>query len=140
MVSLGPGRRDDPVAFSVQTFEEPYPAVMTRGSATVATAHDTATDEEIRAITRRYILPEDVEGVHCPLAGAAHHRHGRPGAPGVLVSRTLKPCPGPVWLEPRLPRDSPVRIAYASVREMIRSISYSWYRSTATAIQATNTT
>ena len=54
--------RDPRVAFSVQTFEEPYPAVMMRGSATVATADDAATAEEIRAITRRYILPEGVEG------------------------------------------------------------------------------
>ena len=40
--------RDPRVAFSVQTFEEPYPAVMMRGSATVATADDAATAEEIR--------------------------------------------------------------------------------------------
>ena len=53
---------DPRVAFSVQTFEEPYPAVVMRGDATVATAHDAATVEEIRAITRRYIVPEDVEG------------------------------------------------------------------------------
>lgn len=54
--------RDPRVAFSVQTFEEPYPAVMVRGTATIATADDAATAEEIRAITRRYIVPEDVEG------------------------------------------------------------------------------
>jgi PPOX class probable F420-dependent enzyme len=53
--------RDPRVAFSVQTFEEPYPAVMMRGSATVATADDAATTEEIQAITRRYIVPEGVE-------------------------------------------------------------------------------
>ena len=53
---------DPRVAFSVQTFEEPYPAVMMRGAATVATADDAATVEEIRAITRRYIIPEEVEG------------------------------------------------------------------------------
>src|SRR5215813_5775169 len=53
--------RDSRVAFSVQTFEEPYPAVMMRGSATVATADDAATAEEIRAITRRYIAPGDVK-------------------------------------------------------------------------------
>jgi hypothetical protein len=35
---------------------------MMRGAATVATADDTATVEEIRAITRRYIVPEEVEG------------------------------------------------------------------------------
>jgi PPOX class probable F420-dependent enzyme len=54
--------RDLRVAFSVQTFEGPYPAVVMRGGATVATANDAATSEEIRAITRRYIVPEDVEG------------------------------------------------------------------------------
>jgi hypothetical protein len=54
--------RDPRVAFSVQTFEEPYPAVMMRGTATAATADDAATAEEIRAITRRYIVPEGVEG------------------------------------------------------------------------------
>jgi PPOX class probable F420-dependent enzyme len=37
--------RDPRIAFSVQTFEEPYPAVMMRGSATVATANDAATGE-----------------------------------------------------------------------------------------------
>jgi PPOX class probable F420-dependent enzyme len=55
-------RRDPRVAFSVQTFEEPYPAVMMRGSATAATADDAARAEKIQAITRRYIVPEDVEG------------------------------------------------------------------------------
>ena len=50
--------RDPRVAFSVQTFEEPYPAVMMRGGATAATANDTATAEEIRAITRRYVVSE----------------------------------------------------------------------------------
>jgi hypothetical protein len=54
--------RDPRVAFSVQTFEEPYPAVMMRGRATAATADDAATLAEIRAITRRYIVPEEVEG------------------------------------------------------------------------------
>jgi PPOX class probable F420-dependent enzyme len=54
--------RDPRVAFSVPTFEEPYPAVMVRGTATIATADDAATAEEIRAITRRYIVPQDVEG------------------------------------------------------------------------------
>ncbi|MGW3645471.1 TIGR03618 family F420-dependent PPOX class oxidoreductase [Streptomyces sp. NPDC000878] len=53
--------RDPRVAFSVQTFEEPYPAVMMRGEAVVATAHDAATVEQIRAIARRYLAPEDVE-------------------------------------------------------------------------------
>ncbi|MGH3475868.1 MAG: TIGR03618 family F420-dependent PPOX class oxidoreductase [Nocardioidaceae bacterium] len=52
---------DPRVAFSVQTFEAPYPAVMIRGHATIATADDNATVEEAKAITRRYIAPEDVE-------------------------------------------------------------------------------
>lgn len=47
--------RDPRAAFSVQTFEAPYPAVVMRGTATVATADDNATMEEIRAITRRYV-------------------------------------------------------------------------------------
>ncbi len=54
--------RDPRVAFSVQTFEAPYPAVVMRGRATVATADDAATIEEIRAITRRYVTPDGVEG------------------------------------------------------------------------------
>ena len=33
-----------------------------RGDATLATANDAAMVEEIRAITRRYIVPEDVPG------------------------------------------------------------------------------
>lgn len=54
-------RRDPRVAFSVQTSEEPFPAVMMRGGATVHTADDAATMAEIRAITRRYTSPEEVE-------------------------------------------------------------------------------
>lgn len=54
-------RRDPRVAFSVQTSEEPFPAVMMRGRATVATADDAATMAEIRAITRRYTSAEEVE-------------------------------------------------------------------------------
>jgi PPOX class probable F420-dependent enzyme len=54
--------RDPRVAFSVQTFEQPYPAVVIRGNATIATADDAATVEEIRAISRRYLVPDDVEG------------------------------------------------------------------------------
>jgi PPOX class probable F420-dependent enzyme len=53
---------DPRVAFSVQTFEEPYPAVMMRGDAVVATAHDAAAVEQIRAIARRYLASEDVDG------------------------------------------------------------------------------
>jgi len=53
--------RDPRTAFSVQTFEEPYPAVVMRGTATVTTADDRATNEEIRAITRRYVPAGGVE-------------------------------------------------------------------------------
>jgi PPOX class probable F420-dependent enzyme len=53
--------RDPRTAFSVQTFEEPYPAVVIRGVASVVTADDSATMEEIRAITRRYVPEEGVE-------------------------------------------------------------------------------
>ena len=41
--------RDPRVAFSVQTFEAPYPAVMMRGDGTGATADDAATVEQARA-------------------------------------------------------------------------------------------
>lgn len=53
--------RDPRAAFSVQTFEEPYPAVVMRGTATVATSDDAATTAEIHAITRRYVAAEGVE-------------------------------------------------------------------------------
>jgi PPOX class probable F420-dependent enzyme len=53
--------RDPRVAFSVQTFEDPYPAVVMRGRASVATADDAATAAEIRAITRRYVATGGVE-------------------------------------------------------------------------------
>jgi PPOX class probable F420-dependent enzyme len=53
--------RDPRVAFSVQTFEEPYPAVVMRGRASVTTADDAATIEEIRAITWRYVASGSVE-------------------------------------------------------------------------------
>ena len=53
--------RDPRVAFSVQSSDAPYPAVMMRGHASIATADDAATMEEIRAITRRYTRPDEVE-------------------------------------------------------------------------------
>jgi PPOX class probable F420-dependent enzyme len=52
--------RDPRTALSVQTFEAPYPAVVMRGAATVATA-DAATMDEILAITRRYVPAEGVD-------------------------------------------------------------------------------
>ncbi|MHB1510175.1 MAG: TIGR03618 family F420-dependent PPOX class oxidoreductase [Acidimicrobiales bacterium] len=54
-------QRDPRVAFSVQTFEAPYPAVVIRGRASLRSGDDAATVEEIRAITRRYVGPEEVE-------------------------------------------------------------------------------
>lgn len=53
--------RDKRAAFSVQTFEDPYPAVMIRGEATARTADDVTTVEQAQAISRRYLPPEDVE-------------------------------------------------------------------------------
>jgi PPOX class probable F420-dependent enzyme len=54
-------QRDSRVAFSVQTFEPPYPAVVLRGRATTYTGEDSSVLEEIRAITRRYVGPEEAE-------------------------------------------------------------------------------
>ncbi len=54
-------RRDPRVAFSVQTFEAPYPAVLIRGLASLTTGDDPAVLGEIRAITSRYVEPEEVE-------------------------------------------------------------------------------
>ena len=54
-------QRDPRVAFSVQTFDRPYPAVVIRGLASSRTGDDPAVLEEIRAITRRYVGPEEVE-------------------------------------------------------------------------------
>lgn len=53
-------KRDPRVAFSVQTFEPPYPAVVIRGLATVS-GDDPAVVDEIRAITERYVRREQVE-------------------------------------------------------------------------------
>jgi len=54
-------QRDPRVAFSVQTFDAPYPAVVIRGLAASNTGEDPAIGDEIRAITRRYVGPEEVE-------------------------------------------------------------------------------
>jgi hypothetical protein len=53
--------RDPRAAFSVQTFDPPYPAVMMRGGVTIATADDADTVEEVRAISRRYLDPGEVD-------------------------------------------------------------------------------
>jgi PPOX class probable F420-dependent enzyme len=55
-------QRDPRVAFSVQTFEAPYPAVVIRGLATVAGGESPAVLDEIRAITARYVGPGEIEG------------------------------------------------------------------------------
>jgi len=53
--------RDPRVAFSVQTFDPPYPAVVMRGLATATGGDDYDILGEIRAITKRYVRPEGVE-------------------------------------------------------------------------------
>jgi hypothetical protein len=53
--------RDPRVAFSVQTSDAPYPAVVMRGLATMTTGDEAAVLDEIRAITERYVGPEEVE-------------------------------------------------------------------------------
>jgi PPOX class probable F420-dependent enzyme len=53
--------RDPRVAFSVQEIEPPYAAVVMRGRAEIRTGDDRSIDEEIRAITRRYIAEAEVE-------------------------------------------------------------------------------
>ena len=52
---------DPRVAFSVQTSEAPYPAVVIRGHTTVTSGDESAVLDEIRAITRRYVGPDEVE-------------------------------------------------------------------------------
>jgi PPOX class probable F420-dependent enzyme len=54
-------QRDPRAAFSVQTFEMPYPAAVMHGSASVRTGDEPTVLEEIRAITRRYVRPEEIE-------------------------------------------------------------------------------
>lgn len=54
--------RDPRAAFSLQTFEGPYPAVMIRGRATVVTADDACTVVQARAITRRHVAAKEVDG------------------------------------------------------------------------------
>jgi PPOX class probable F420-dependent enzyme len=54
--------RDPRVAFSVQTFEAPYPAVMMRGRATALTADDVTVVAQARAISRRYLPLDEVDG------------------------------------------------------------------------------
>jgi PPOX class probable F420-dependent enzyme len=54
-------QRDPRVAFSVQTFEFPYPAVVMRGVATIRSGDDRTVLDEIRTITERYVEPDKVD-------------------------------------------------------------------------------
>jgi PPOX class probable F420-dependent enzyme len=54
-------QRDPRAAFSVQTFDAPYPAVVIRGLATMTSGDEPEVRDEIRAITRRYVGPDEVE-------------------------------------------------------------------------------
>lgn len=53
--------RDDRVAFSVQEDQPPFAAVTLRGRATLLTSDGEEVSQEIRRITRRYIIAPDVE-------------------------------------------------------------------------------
>jgi len=53
--------REPRAAFSVQTFEAPYAAVVIRGTAAVVSGSDPAISDEIRAITERYVPAAEVE-------------------------------------------------------------------------------
>jgi PPOX class probable F420-dependent enzyme len=54
-------KRDPRVAFSVQTFDAPYPAATMRGIASVETADSPEVIAEIRAITERYVAADEVD-------------------------------------------------------------------------------
>jgi PPOX class probable F420-dependent enzyme len=54
--------RDQRVAFVVHGDDPPYPAVVMRGRATVATGDGPKIDQEIRAITSRYVATDEVDG------------------------------------------------------------------------------
>jgi PPOX class probable F420-dependent enzyme len=54
-------RRDPRIAFSVQTAEAPYPAVVFRGTASVATGDTPEIHDAIRRITTRYVEPQEIE-------------------------------------------------------------------------------
>jgi PPOX class probable F420-dependent enzyme len=54
-------QRDPRIAFSVQTADAPYPAVVFRGTASVATGDTPDIRDAIRRITRRYVEPHEVE-------------------------------------------------------------------------------
>jgi len=84
-------------AFSAQTSDDFYPAVVMRGRASVRTADDDATMEEIRAITRRYVAPEGIEGY---IANLPHVR-----TIITIVQSTSRP--GPSAIEPASCRSRP---------------------------------
>ena len=89
---------DPRAAFSAQTSDDPYPAVVMRGGASVGMADDDATMEEIRAITR-YVAPESIEGY---IANLPHVRTivtivqstSRPG-PSAIEPASCRPRPRP---------------------------------------------
>jgi PPOX class probable F420-dependent enzyme len=53
--------RDPRVAFSIHSAEPPYPSAVFYGTASVESGDLPAVHDEIRAITRRYIRPEEVD-------------------------------------------------------------------------------
>jgi len=55
-------QRDPRVAFSVQDAHAPYPAVVFRGTASIASGDTPEIHEAIRTIASRYVAPHEVEG------------------------------------------------------------------------------
>jgi PPOX class probable F420-dependent enzyme len=53
--------RDARAAFSIHADKPPWPSAVFYGTATVETGDLPSVHDEIRAITRRYVLPEQVE-------------------------------------------------------------------------------
>jgi PPOX class probable F420-dependent enzyme len=53
--------RDPRVAFSIHADGPPYPSAVFYGTATVESGDLPSVHDEIRAITRRYVRPDDVE-------------------------------------------------------------------------------
>jgi PPOX class probable F420-dependent enzyme len=53
-------RRDPRIAFSAQEMKPPYGAVTMRGHARIRTA-GADTEDEIRGITRRYLMDDEIE-------------------------------------------------------------------------------
>jgi PPOX class probable F420-dependent enzyme len=53
--------RDTRAAFSIHSDEPPYPSAVLYGAATVESGDLPSVHDEIRAITRRYVPPEEVD-------------------------------------------------------------------------------